>query len=328
MGGALSGVVARVADRLECRPRNTMPHRTKSGPVSIVFNPPSIGIACMVLLVACAGLPSSGWMRRSRRATPRPQFASRRRVRSRLPTRSWHQPHRKRETVLGPMAGAPGVAPTVTEVAGELTRQIFEYDLPKLGHMRVERVTCGSRVAVRTIAPGVVEMLAKAKRTATVQSARSLINQVFSAVAAVQTGGLSSAGSIQQLLQAASTLKSAADARRLLGEAEQAFGSWQLVPDDADEDDDLPALMDGPDSVTITFSGTVKTKRGEARRFKRRPAQTFPGMPTIVETLLIDAATGVLLSEETSMNGQAMMRTEYFDVGAAISIELPDCLRK
>ena len=238
------------------------------------------------------------------------------------------QPHRKRERMLGPMAAVPGLKPFVTDIVGENTRQVFEYDLPGMGKLRVERVTAGTRAAVRTIAPGVVARLAKAKRDATVQSARSLLNQVFSAVAAVQTGGLSAAGEVQAILNAAATLKGAADARRLLGEAEKAFDAWQPVEQDDEEDFPMPMVPGGAHGgMVVKDAGPVKTKHGPAHRYTRQAPDLIPGMPKVVETILIDDATGLPLSEETSMDGQPMMRVEYFDVGAEIVIEVPDCLR-
>ncbi|MFT3828401.1 MAG: hypothetical protein QM691_01715 [Opitutaceae bacterium] len=234
------------------------------------------------------------------------------------------QPHRKRETLLGQMAGLAGVKPTVTEIVGDRTRQVSEYELQGFGKMRMERVTSGTRAAVRTSAPGLVARLAKAKRDATVQSARSLLNQVLSVAAAVQTGGLSTLSTIQNLVAAAATIKSAEQARRLIGEAEKAFNSWQLVAEDDDSDLPMAAEREG---MVVTFTGLTQTPHGEARRYTRRPAAMAPGMPQVVETLLLDAATGLPLSEETAMNGQAMMRVEYFDVGEAIVIDLPECLR-
>lgn len=234
------------------------------------------------------------------------------------------QPHRKRETLLGPMAGLAGIARTVTEVVGDRTRQVAEYELRDFGRMRTERVTSGARAATRTSAPGIAARLAKAKRDATVQSARSLLNQVLSVAAAVQTGGLSALDSIQNLAAAAANLKSAAEARRLLGEAEKAFDSWQVVSEDEAGD---PPPGGGPAGMVVTFEGVSRTPRGEARRYTRRPADNTPGMPQMCETLLLDSATGLPLSEEMALNGQPMMRVEYFDVGAPIVIELPECLR-
>lgn len=236
-------------------------------------------------------------------------------------------PHRRRETMVEPMAAMGGMKPVTTDVVGNRTRQVFEIDLPRFGRMRSERIAIDDRMAVRTTAPEILALIEKTRAKATAQSVRSLLQQLLSVAAAIQTGGLSTVETIQQAVNAAATIKSAADARRVLDQAAAAFNDWQRVPPPEAADDEFGAFDPSSVPMKITALGMRQTSRGAVRQYTRRPAGDFGLAPMVVETLSLDAATGLPVAEETSMNGQVMMRVDYFDIGADITIEVPDCLR-
>lgn len=237
------------------------------------------------------------------------------------------QPYRKREITLmtlptGRPKGAQNLPPVVTEVVGDRTRMVFEMSVPQHGQLRTEQVTVSDRRATRTIAPGILAMIEKTRRRVTVNATRSILQQAISILTAVQTGGLSTHSAISNLVNAAATLKTTADARRALDQAAAAFGEWQLVPENGDEED-LPTFDDSADMI-VEFVGEETLNGRAMRSFRRRPEQDF-GMG-MEERLLIDAATGLPAAEEMHMGGRPMVRVEYFDIGADITIELPAVL--
>jgi outer membrane lipoprotein-sorting protein len=60
--------------------------------------------------------------------------------------------------------------------------------------------------------------------------------------------------------------------------------------------------------------------------YRRTPLNLMAaGMYSI---LIVDAKTGYPVAEENFVNGQKIMRSEFFDVGAPIPIELPACLEE
>ena len=61
-------------------------------------------------------------------------------------------------------------------------------------------------------------------------------------------------------------------------------------------------------------------------RYRRTPtAAVAMGVSSV---LIVDAKTGWPVAEENFVNGQRMMRSEYFDIGAPIAIETPPCLER
>jgi hypothetical protein len=43
--------------------------------------------------------------------------------------------------------------------------------------------------------------------------------------------------------------------------------------------------------------------------------------------IIVNAQSGLPVAEESYLNGKRMMRSEFFDVGAPIVIEVPECLK-
>lgn len=235
--------------------------------------------------------------------------------------------YRKREHVDAMQAIRGATSNMVTECSGPIERLVFEIELPTIGRMRQERIKVGSRAAVRTIAPTLVGKIEEAKRKLTVGSARSLLQQLASAASALQTGGLSTASWIKEAVRAAATIKTTADARLALDRAANGFSTWQLVKDE--EEEDLPDLGPSPPAAFSNDGMTVERTPGptsETIKYVRRPAMVIPGAE-FFSVVVVDARSGLPVAEENYFNGQRMTRTEYFDVGAPITIELPECLK-
>jgi hypothetical protein len=232
--------------------------------------------------------------------------------------------YRQRDIVTGPFAALnAAMPPTVTEHAGDRTRLVSEISVPGHGTMRTERITVGSRAAVRTTAPALLARMEKMKTKLTVSAAKGLLQQIVSAASAVQTGGLSAASWISDALVAAKTLKSTAEARVALDRAMAGFQSWQLVVEDAAEDG-LAALPSPPDGFQEEMTVEKQlTGAGVLTSYRRTPVGPMAG--NLYSILFVDAKTGLPVAEENFMNGQRIMRSEFFDVGAAITIELPLC---
>jgi hypothetical protein len=237
--------------------------------------------------------------------------------------------YRKREIMSG-FAGLGGTAATVTEHVGDRSRMVVETEVPSFGRIRQEQVTVGSRSAVLTHAPGITAKLEQMKRSLTVNSVRNLLQQIASVGAAASTGGLTSLQLLQTALSAAATAKSTAEARIALDRAAEAYRTWQVVPEE--EGEDFPALVsDGAGPAAALAAGMLRVEKkveadAQTIRYTSRPAGVTAGgdMTTV---LTVNAATGLPVSEEMFFNGQRMMRVEYFDHGAPIAIEVPDCLR-
>jgi hypothetical protein len=230
--------------------------------------------------------------------------------------------YRQRDIVTGPFAGLGGtIPPTITEHAGDRTRQVSEISVPNFGTMKSERITVGSRAAVRTTAPALLEKLEKTKSKLTVSAAKSLLQQIVSAASAVQTGGLSAASWIAEATRAAMTLKSTADARVALDHAMAGFQSWQLVI----EDEDLASLPMPPEGFEEEMD-VEKTLTGSGTLISYRRTPIGPMAAGFYSVLFVDAKTGFPVAEENFVNGQRIMRSEFFDIGAAITIDLPSCL--
>jgi outer membrane lipoprotein-sorting protein len=244
--------------------------------------------------------------------------------------------YRKRESVQG-LAKAGMAAPMITEVSGDRSYTVVEMQLPQFGSYRQEQVRIGTRSAVRATAPGLLKKLEDSKRSLTVNSARALLQQIVSAAAAVQTGGISTVSLLRNIATASLTIKSTAEARTLLDKAASYYGTWQVVKsDDSEEDEDMPAMAaDNPtlaDSSAMAsgmFAVTRETVAGKNLiKYVRRPS--IPGMDTTAafySVVFVDAKTGYPTSEEMYVNGQKIMVTEYFDFGADLKIETPDCLK-
>jgi hypothetical protein len=231
-------------------------------------------------------------------------------------------PYRQRDILMGPNAAVGAVVPpTITEHAGDRTRFVSEMSVPTFGTIRSERIAVGSRAAVRTTAPALLEKLEQTKRKLTVSAAKSLLQQIVSAASVVQSGGLSAAGWVAEAARAAMTLKSTAEARVALDRAMAGFQSWQLVV----EDEDLASLPKPPEGFEdeMRVEKTLNSS-GAIIRYRRTPVG--PIAAGFYSVLFVDAKTGFPVAEENFVNGQRIMRSEFFDVGAAITIELPSCL--
>ena len=231
--------------------------------------------------------------------------------------------YRQRNIMVGAFArmGA-AVAPMITEHAGDRTRLVSEMSIPQFGSMRTERITIGSRAAVRITAPALLAKLEQAKSKLTVSAAKSLLQQIVSAASAVQTGGLSAASWIAEATRAAMTIKSTAEGRVALDRAMAGFQSWQPV----EEDEDMPSIPTPPESSRDEIKVEKTTNAaGTIISYRRTPAEMMMS-GGVYSVLLIDATTGFPVAEENYVNGQRIMRSEYFDIGASIAIEVPPCL--
>lgn len=221
--------------------------------------------------------------------------------------------------------GGPA-APIVTEHAGDRSRLVSDIRVPNFGAIKTERISIGSRAAVRTTAPALLSKLEEANRKLTVSTARNLLQQIVSVATAVQTGGMSTASWIKEAMRAATTIKSTAEARVALDRAAEGLRAWQLV---VEEDD--PELPPSPlDKADFDSDSGMRVEKqvdpsGATIRYRRIP--THPMAAAFYSVLIVDAKTGYPVAEENFANGQRMMRTEYFDIGVPITIEVPDCLK-
>ena len=230
--------------------------------------------------------------------------------------------YRQRDVVTGSFAGMSAAIPaTITEHAGDRTRLLSEMSVPNFGTMKTERITLGSRSAVRTTAPGLLAKLEKTKTQLTVSAAKSLLQQIVSAAYVVQTGGLSAANWIAEASRAATTLKTTADAHVALNRAMEGFQSWQL----AVEDEDLASLPAPPDGYEDEMN-VEKTSNASGTLISYRRTPVGSMAEGFYSVLYVDAETGFPVAEENFVNGQRIMRSEFFDIGAPITIELPAVL--
>lgn len=231
--------------------------------------------------------------------------------------------YRKREIIVG-AAAMGGCGPVVTEYGHGCSRMVTESDMPMVGRIRQERVTVGRRSAVRTIAPGVTGRLDDARRAAAAQSARGVMQQIAAVGGAVATGGLSTVSVVKSAVAAAAAVHGGLRAQQALGQASAAYDSWQLISEDDEptEPDGLVPASTGAGARVDRSAGA----NGRTIRYTRRFADDGPGgdVVTIVD---VDSRTGLPVAEETIVNGQCMTRCEYFDAGAAITIEIPPALR-
>jgi hypothetical protein len=237
-------------------------------------------------------------------------------------------PYRQRDVMPAMSNLASGLMTSpITEHAEGRTRVVSEIKHPSVGVIRTEQITIGSRTAVRTTAPVLLTKLQEAQRKLTVSSAKSLLRQIVSAASAVQTGGLSAASWIAEATRAAATIKSTAEGRLALERAMEGFRTWQLLEDDEDADMPDPLVSMNSDAAQDRMTVTIIfEKSGSVARYRRSPIDTVPGMD-FHSVLTVDTDTGYPVAEENYMNGQLMMRSEFFDVGLPIQIEIPDCLK-
>ena len=230
--------------------------------------------------------------------------------------------YRQRDVVTGPFAGPGAVIPAmITEHAGDRTRLLSEMSVPNFGSMKTEQITVGSRAAVRTTAPELLAKLEQAKTKLTVSAAKSLLQQIVSAAYVVQSGGMSAASWIAEAARAAMTLKTTADARVALDRAMAGFQSWQLVV----EDEDLASLPAPPEGYEDEMN-VEKMPDGSGTIIGYRRTPVGPMVAGVYSVLFVDAKTGFPVAEENFVNGQRMMRSEFFDIGNPITIELPAVL--
>ncbi|HUQ69761.1 MAG TPA: hypothetical protein VM165_09575 [Planctomycetaceae bacterium] len=233
--------------------------------------------------------------------------------------------YRQRDYVAGMYSGLGGaVSPVVYEHVGDRTRLVSEINLPSLGVIRTERITVGSRATVRTTAPGLLAKLEESRRRMTVSSAKSLLQQIAAAASAVQTGGLTTASWIAEASRAALTVKSTADARAALDRAIAGFQSWQPVAEEGDET--VPPSGLSASSVTDHII-VEKTSAPSGSRITYRCTPADAPSAGVYSTLIVDTKTGYPVAEEQFVGGQRMMRTEYYDFGSPIIIEVPESLR-
>lgn len=231
-------------------------------------------------------------------------------------------PYRQRDIVTGPFAGLGGaVPPTITERVGDRTRLVSDMSIPTFGTIRSERITVGSRSAVRTTAPALLAKLEQAKTRLTVSAAKNLLQQIVSAASAVSSGGVSTASWIAEAMRAAATLKTTADARLALERAIAGFQSWQPVA----EEEDMASFPAPPEGFAEEMN-VEKTLNAAGTLIRYRRIPVSPMAAGVYSILFVDAKTGFPVAEENFVNGQRMMRSEYFDIGAPITIELPPCL--
>ena len=236
--------------------------------------------------------------------------------------------YRKHEQVCGRMAAAMKGPPMVTEVSGDRTRLVAEMEIPGHGKIRQERITVGERAAVRVSAPAISQKLESAKRKMTVASARSILSQLASVAMALQTGGLSAADLLLQGASTAMSIKTTAQAKAALDQASESFDRWQLVKEDVEEDDlSFPAPSSGTDANEFMTVEKQQSKDAKVIRYTRRMKETMPGAGAFYSVYFVDSATGLLMAEETFVQGERIMRAEYADIGAPIEIELPECLK-
>lgn len=238
--------------------------------------------------------------------------------------------YRKRDSIEMPANLPRGVKlpPTVTECAGGRECVISEIEAPGVGKIQTMQIRAGSRSAVKIEAPGLRAKIETARRDLTVSAAKSLLKQIVAAATAMQTGGISTAGWVQEAMRAAATITTTAQARVALDAALRQFDSWQIVLP-AEGEEELSDLPDGEASPAAMYGAVEKSPGAQAGtiRYTRHPAMAVAGA-AMINVVVIDAATGVPLSEENYLNGKRLMRTEYFDVGVPVRIEIPTCLKR
>lgn len=249
--------------------------------------------------------------------------------------------YRKRDEMSGMMARGSGLGmKMVTEVAGDRSRLLVEMQLPQFGKMTTEQIKIGNRTAVRTSAPGMTAKLEAAKRDMTLQSAKNLMRQVVQVAMAIQTGGLSTAQMIMEAANAALTAKTTAEARKMLDRVLSSFDSWKEMKPESEEDEAetraamaeagyTPPPAGTPSGMGSDFMDVTKklSADGKTAQYTRRPKMKMPAGADFYSIVYVDTSNGVPTAEENFVNGQRVMRTEYFDFGAKIVIETPDCLK-
>lgn len=232
--------------------------------------------------------------------------------------------YRKREIMSG--AAALGAAtPVVTEHVADRSRMVVKTEVPSYGRIYQERVTVGSRAAVRTVAPGVASTLGQTKRRLTANSAMALLHHATSAGAALSGGGSSRAGLIGSVVGAAAVVSSTAQAQHTLDNASDAYSTWQLVP----EEEERTADEIRPEArlEAALAAGTVQVEKSVARNKKTITYTSRSDDGGVVTVVTVNAKSGLPASEEIFLNQQRMARVEYFDYGAPITIEVPECLQ-
>ncbi|HEU5078853.1 MAG TPA: hypothetical protein VFT72_06550 [Opitutaceae bacterium] len=244
--------------------------------------------------------------------------------------------YRKRDQMFGMAAvGSAGMA-MVTEVSGNRSRLVMEMDLPQMGKMTQEQVKIGDRTAIRVSAPGLVAKIDAAKRDLTMSSAKNLFRQITQIAMAMQTGGLSTAQLVMQAVQAAATAKSTAEAHAALNRVSKAFNSWTVMKPDSEADAETaeamaaagyPAPMAGASASSMMKVEKKLSTDGKTAQFTRRPTMAMPAGSDFYSIVYVDTATGLPTAEENFINGQRLMRTDYMDFGAPITIDIPDCLK-
>lgn len=241
--------------------------------------------------------------------------------------------YRKRDStdVAMPLPSQVKLPPMITECADGMERVVYEMEAPGLGKISTTQIRVGDRTAVKIVAPGLTAKMAGMRQKMTVNAAKSLLGQIVSIAMAVQTGGLSTAAWVQEAIRAAATITTTAQARVALDSALKNFDTWQLVPKDKGEEEesgDTPAYPDIPANDADLYGSVEKSAGAQAGtvRYTRRPSMTVPGAD-MTNIVVVDTASGVPVSEENYMNGKRIMRTEYFDVGAPLAIEVPECLK-
>jgi hypothetical protein len=241
--------------------------------------------------------------------------------------------YRKRDhlDITVPLPSQVKLPPVVTECAGGLERIVYEMEMPGIGKISTTQVRAGDRSAVKIVAPGLTAKFAAMQHKLTVNAAKSLLSQIVSIATAVQTGGLSTATWVREAMRAAGTITTTAQARVALDAALKNFDRWQVVPKDVDENDESGGAATYPDipaDDAEMYGSVEKTKDAAAGtvKYTRRPSMAVPGAD-LTNIVVVDAASGVPVSEENYLNGKRVMRTEYFDIGVPLTIEVPECLK-
>ncbi len=102
---------------------------------------------------------------------------------------------------------------------------------------------------------------------------------------------------------------------------------WQLASED--EEEDVPfATETMSDSGEFMSVQKEQLKDGKTVRYTRRLKAGMPGADAVYSVHFVDVKTRLPVAEETFVQGERIMRAEYFDVGASIEIELPGCLKQ
>jgi hypothetical protein len=244
--------------------------------------------------------------------------------------------YRKREQTFGMAAMGGNSLAMVTEVSGDQSHLVVEMEFPKIGRMRQEQIKVGDRTAVRASAPALVAKIKAMKHDLTMSSVKNILGQITQIAMALQTGGLSTAQLIMQGVQAAANARSTAEAQAALTRVIDSFDTWTVIKPDAELDaEDAAAMAEAGYSMPpagASPSSMMKVEKklsadGKTAQFTRRPAMAMPAGSDFHSIVYVDTSTGRPTAEENFINGQRLMRTEYFDFGAPIAIEIPDCLK-